>query len=289
MNKIALGAAQFGMNYGIANSGGRVCLDEVGKILNYAQKAGVDTLDTASDYGRSEEVLGSIGVEEWKVITKIPALPPTVSDVYSWIIRLLEQTLLRMNLKYLDAVLLHKPSDMLGSHNRAYLRAFETIKSNQLAGAIGYSVYSPEELFRLCSLFWPDIVQAPFNVFDRRIVRSGWLDRLNQRGTRVHIRSVFLQGLLVMPLAARPSWFLPWNELLSRWDQVCLNSGASPAALALSFALNEPGIERIVVGVDSKEQLAHLLDIQTHPFESVLDELACEDVELIEPYRWKLQ
>jgi len=289
MNKIALGTAQFGLSYGVANIKGQVSVDEVAKILGYAQEKGIDTLDTATAYGNSENVLGAIGVEGWRVITKIPALPPTISDIYTWIMSQVDQSLKRANLNYLDAVMLHKPSDMLGSNNRAYLRAFDRIKSNQLAGAIGYSVYSPEELPQLCSLLWPDIVQVPYNVFDRLIKQSGWLDRLNQRGTRIHVRSIFLQGLLVMPFVVRPSWFLPWNELLCRWDQACLQSEKSPAALAFNFVLNEPGIEKVVVGVESKEQLAQLLNIQIHPIGSELEELACEDVDLIEPYRWNFQ
>jgi aryl-alcohol dehydrogenase-like predicted oxidoreductase len=287
--KLAIGTAQFGLRYGVANTGGQVCLDEASRILQLALDKGLDTLDTATAYGSSEDVLGSIGVTDWRVISKIPALPPDVSDVYLWVLGQVRHSLERMRLKSLDAVMMHKPSDMLGSNHKAYLRAFESIKSEGWTGAVGYSVYSPEELTDLCNLMWPDIVQVPFNVIDRRIKQSGWLDRLNERGTRVHVRSVFLQGLLLMPAQARPPWFSRWNQLLSRWDQLCVDSGASPAELALNFALDEPGIERVVVGVESSKQLAQLLDTQARQVGFILDGLACEDAELIEPYRWKLQ
>lgn len=287
--KLAIGTAQFGLRYGVANTGGQVCLDEASRILQLARERGLDTLDTASAYGNSEDVLGEIGVVDWRVISKIPALPADVPDVYGWVLSQVQNSLDRTKLKLLDAVMLHKPSDMLGSNQRGYLSAFETIKAKGFAKAVGYSVYSPEELPEFCEILWPDIVQVPFNVFDRRIKQSGWLDRLNQQGTRVHVRSVFLQGLLLMPEHARPSWFSRWNQLLSRWDQLCVDSGASPAAVALNFALDEPGIERVVVGVESTKQLAQLLGTQTRQLGPLLDGLACEDVELIEPYRWKLQ
>jgi aryl-alcohol dehydrogenase-like predicted oxidoreductase len=289
MNRIALGTAQFGMTYGISNTIGQVPVDEVTKILQYANEKGIDTLDTASVYGNSENILGLVGVEDWKVISKIPALPPKVSNIYKWIMDQIECSLERANIKSLDAVLLHKPADMLGSNYQDYQRALKDAKSSHLVGAIGYSIYAPQELTSLCSLLWPDIVQAPFNIFDRRIKKSGWLDKLNQRGTRIHVRSVFLQGLLVMPKVNRPSWFLPWENLLNRWDQTCLNSGLSPATLALSFAINEPGIEKVVLGVENTDQLTQLLEIKIHQLESDIDELACEDADLIEPFRWKFK
>jgi aryl-alcohol dehydrogenase-like predicted oxidoreductase len=287
--KLAIGTVQFGLSYGVSNIGGRVHIDEATRILKLASGHGIDTLDTATAYGSSEDVLGTIGVDQWRVISKIPPLPQGVSDVRSWVLDQVKCSLDRLRLKSLDAVMLHKPSDLLGLHQHAYLSAFGFIKAQGLAGAIGYSVYSPNELLQLCKIQWPDIVQVPFNIFDQRIKHSGWLDRLNQRGTRVHVRSVFLQGLLLMPAQTRPPWFLRWNDLLIRWDQVIVDSGLSPTVLALNFALNEQGIEKVVVGVESQEQLAQLLGTQTIQIGATLAELACEDANLVEPYRWKLQ
>lgn len=286
--RLAIGTAQFGLPYGVSNIVGQVSIIEANRILKLASDNGIDTLDTASSYGSSEDVLGEVGVDKWRVISKIPPLPQDVSDVRNWVLGCVNRSLDRLRLKSLDAIMLHKPSDLLGEHQRAYLSAFEFIKTHELAGAIGYSVYSPSELSELCAVQWPDIVQVPFNIFDQRIKHSGWLDRLNQRGTRVHVRSVFLQGLLLMPAPARPPWFSRWGDLLACWDSVSLGSGLSPAALALNFALNEKGIERVVVGVESHEQLAQHLGTETIKIGSTLAELACDDVNLIEPYRWKL-
>jgi aryl-alcohol dehydrogenase-like predicted oxidoreductase len=287
--RLAIGTAQFGLSYGVSNSSGQVSSDNASQILALASKMGLDTIDTASVYGTSEEVLGTIGVQDWRVISKISGMPVGVTDVKTWVVDQVKNSLDRLKIQSLDAVLLHKPTDLLGDSQADYLAAFEVIKTQNLASSIGYSVYSPQELAALCDVYWPDIVQTPFNILDRRIEKSGWLDRLNERGTRVHARSVFLQGLLLMEPQDRPSWFVRWREQLNKWDQLCVDSRRSAVALALDFVLNEPGIERAVVGVVSKSQLVELLSVQDAEGETAYPDIDCDDLELIEPFRWKLK
>ena len=71
-SKIAIGTAQIGMDYGIANNMGKPDLDEVKKIFDIASKNNIDTFDTALNYGDSEKIIGIIGISESKVITKLP-------------------------------------------------------------------------------------------------------------------------------------------------------------------------------------------------------------------------
>ena len=57
MNKLALGTAQFGFDYGIANSQGQIKSSEVNKILKLAKNLNIDLIDTAIAYGVSEKVI----------------------------------------------------------------------------------------------------------------------------------------------------------------------------------------------------------------------------------------
>ena len=83
MSKLVLGTVQFGLNYGIANTVGQVTVAEVRNILQVAEEAGIDTLDTAVNYGNSEQVLGEVGVKNFKVITKIPSAPKDLEELIS--------------------------------------------------------------------------------------------------------------------------------------------------------------------------------------------------------------
>ena len=63
ISKISIGTAQFGLDYGISNQRGKVPFSDVENIIELAYSRGIDKLDTASAYGKSEKVLGEIGVK----------------------------------------------------------------------------------------------------------------------------------------------------------------------------------------------------------------------------------
>ena len=73
--KIALGTVQFGLEYGISNTCGRTDQRSVNQILQYACDNGIDTIDTAAQYGESESVLGSFSDNNcnWNIVTKTPS------------------------------------------------------------------------------------------------------------------------------------------------------------------------------------------------------------------------
>ena len=85
MSKLALGTAQFGLEYGIANKSGKVHLSEVNKILNLAKKSKIDLIDTAISYGNSEKVIGDIGFKKFNYVSKLPPIPKSCSDVNFWV------------------------------------------------------------------------------------------------------------------------------------------------------------------------------------------------------------
>ena len=58
-SNLMLGTAQFGVDYGIANTTGKPTQEQVDEIISFAWKNGVNCLDTASSYGESEMVIGN--------------------------------------------------------------------------------------------------------------------------------------------------------------------------------------------------------------------------------------
>jgi aryl-alcohol dehydrogenase-like predicted oxidoreductase len=285
MIRLALGTVQFGLNYGIANQSGQVADSEVGAILARAAAAGINTLDTAIAYGQSEACLGRAGVSRWRVITKLPPLPRPVADLAQWAEGQIHGSLRRLGITQLEAILLHRSSDLLGPQGETYLRTLHDLKAAGLTRAIGVSVYDPWELDRLWPLWCPEVVQAPCNVLDRRLINSGWLARLVGGGTRVHLRSAFLQGLLLMPARTRPQIFARWSGILDRWSKWCEESAVSPLAGALAFVQSVPGVERLVVGVDCARHLEEILAASLAK-KVPPDDIFSEDGDLIDPSRW---
>lgn len=285
-HRIAIGAAQFGPSYGIANKMGRIDLSEARNILHTAWSAGIDTVDTAAEYGRSEQVLGEVGVGQWQVITKLPGIPADCPNPAAWTWDALRKSLQRLSLERVAGILLHRPAQLLGGLGPDVYEALLDIKLHGITERIGYSVYSPSEFDYLWDQYPVDLVQIPLNVLDRRLITSRWLARLKDAGVEVHVRSIFLQGLLLMNSSDRPARFDRWASLWETWNEWLKAENLSPLQACVGFALSHPEFDRIVVGVDSAIQLREIVAAAavgpvTPPVSLVVD-----DEDLLNPSRW---
>jgi len=285
-DRLALGTAQFGLRYGVANQCGQVASEEVGRIIVAAATGGMRTLDTAIAYGTSESVLGSCGVTSWEIVTKLPAIPDDCDDVQVWSLKQVEGSLTRLNVESVHGVLLHRPDQLFGVHGSALLRGLRLMQTRGYTKKIGVSIYAPAELNDILALGVFDLVQAPLNILDRRLVESGWAQRLSELGVELHTRSVFLQGLLLMSAAQRPAKFKRWHSIWDEWERWLEVSGLSPVQACLRYVLSVSEVDRLVVGVDT---LAHLQDILSAAA-GILPDLPkwrmAPEVELINPVHW---
>lgn len=285
MHRLALGTVQFGLNYGVANQSGQTPIAEVARILDLARRSGVDTLDTAHAYGTSESVLGACGTSQWRIISKLPPSADT-TDGGDWVRRCATDSLARLSVDTLTGLLLHQPSLLLSPQGQAIYDAMVALKSQGTIGKLGISVYTPDELEVLVSRFDFDLVQLPLNVVDRRMIHSGWLDRLARSGIEIHTRSCFLQGLLLMDAAARPRKFARWAPLWQKWEHWLKQHALKPLEACLSFALSQQQISRVIVGVDNTAQLAEILDAANAATSLPPDDLFSDDPDLLNPSRW---
>lgn len=287
--RLALGTAQFGLPYGVANAAGQVPPSEVRAILDLARQRGVDTVDTAMAYGDSEAVLGQAGVGDFKVITKLPAVPEGVESVQTWVLGQVRDALQRLRLKRLHAVLLHRPAQLLEPWGAQLAQAMRHLQHLGWVERIGVSIYAPQELAPLLPVWTPDLVQLPLNLLDRRLVESGCLQRWHEHGIAVHVRSVFLQGLLLMPRDSRPEKFAPWQSLWARWHAwLDAHPEHSAQSVCLAYALSHPHVERVVVGVDNLGQFGQLLSCALQAVPGDWPQVSCEDLRLIQPSNWPM-
>lgn len=274
------------MHYGIGNRDGQVSRSKAKDMLQLAATNGIDTLDTAIAYGDSETCLGEVGTQGFRIVTKLPAVPDDCANVDVWMQQQLGASLDRLGVTAVYGLLLHRSEQLLGPNGVALYRALQGLKDAGQIQKLGVSIYSPDELDALMPQFRFDLVQAPFNLVDRRLDRTGWLQRLKGSGVEVHARSVFLQGLLLMAKADMPAKFEPWSELWHRWQQWHSDQNISPVQACLALPLSFPEIDRVIVGADSVSQLAQILSARNNisPFE--LPDLHCEDENLINPAKW---
>lgn len=284
--KLALGTAQFGLNYGIKNQTGQIKGEQVELILRLALESGITTLDTAIAYGESEHILGQSNLKGFSIVTKLPEIPRNCADVSIWAQQQLSSSLERLQLNFLDGLLLHCPAQLLGPFGADLFETLLNFKDMGLVRRIGVSIYEPSELDHLCEFFKFDLVQAPFNILDRRLNDSGWLEKLSKMGTALHIRSIFMQGLLLMRREERPGKFLHWDNLWTEWDAWLNETDQDPVEACLRYALSIPEVEKVIVGVDSLLQLQQIVSSARGVCPSLPERLTTTDPMLLNPSNW---
>lgn len=285
--KLAIGTVQFGLPYGVANKSGQVSRNEAKMILELARSTGIETLDTAIAYGDSETCLGEVGVEGFKVVTKLPALPEDLGNVDRWVRDQVRSSFDRLGVQRVYGLLLHRSQQLVGSEGKPVVKALERLKAEGLVQKIGVSIYSPAELETVTQACAIDLIQAPFNLIDHRLYTSGWLQKMHEAGVEIHARSLFLQGLLLMPRAEIPGKFAPWSSFWDIWHDWLAMHQISAAHACISFVQSFPQIDFGVVGVDSKDHLLQIIEVASKTMDAVLPNLMCTDERLIDPSNWK--
>lgn len=287
-HRLVLGTAQMGLRYGVANRHGKPDAGAVTEILSHARAAGVTTLDTATAYGDAETVLGRAGLAGWQVITKIPSLNTLAPADAGRVAReTVQRSCDRLGVAQLHAVLLHDAGDAIGPAGPVLAETLAALQADGTVAHTGLSIYGGQELGELPVGYAPQIIQAPLNLLDQRLLRTGVAARLKQQGCALHARSLFLQGLLLMAPARRPVRFRPWADALARFDARVASLGTDALALCLGFALSAPDIERLVVGVESAAQLDGIIAaLARAPAAPDLSDLDSDDPELTDPRRW---
>ncbi len=284
--KLALGTVQFGIDYGVSNTAGRVPVDEVECILDVAYEAGIRLIDTAWSYGEAEAVLGHLhAAERFDIVTKTA---PVDDNGYRGVAAEIGESLVRLELMPAYGVLVHAAADLLGEYGEGIAKLLVRSRDNGAMQHIGVSAYNAEELYAALEVLDADLVQLPVNVFDQRLVKSGVLTDLKARGLEIHARSAFLQGLLLMEPDAAPAYFDPIRPRLAAWRMFCAERGLSPLQAALGFVTGLPEVDRVIVGVESAQQLTQVIAASTPLDPTGFDALALDDPEFVEPSRWRV-
>ncbi len=288
--KLIIGTAQIGQDYGITNNENILNEDQARPLVIHAREKGVQFIDTAIIYGKSQEILGNVGVKDFKIITKIPhilndGLTNKEAEIilYDQIIKSIRS----LNIDNLYAILLHEPIKQLkGIHGKLYHKILSELKNDGKVKKIGVSVYSPNDILILLDIFNFEIVQAPFSIIDQRFLNSGLLDKLNKLNISFHARSIFLQGLLLMNLNRIPDQFSPYNQIFQYWHKWLFENQLSALDACLNFVNQFQQVNKVIVGIDKKSQLTEILKVKNIPLKT-LPIWPKIDENLINPTTWK--
>ena len=265
ISPMTLGTVQLGMNYGIANGGGKPNEAQSFSVLAAALRGGVDTLDTARAYGDSELVIGRF-LKTWdgptpNIITKIRKLEgDSPKELERFATESVEQSLQNLGVSKVSAIMLHGAKDPL-LHGKACADAMKALIDHGYTDRVGVSVYTAGDIQSMLPYDIFSVTQVPISIFDQRLLQNGSVEALRQRGYSIFVRSVFLQGL----------FFLNPDEIT---DPILLEHAApkirllrsiaqqldmTVAQLAIAFMRDQAGITSLVLGAETPDQVTENL------------------------------
>jgi aryl-alcohol dehydrogenase-like predicted oxidoreductase len=255
-NRLILGTATFGMDYGATNKRGEVHLEEIKGILQMCRQHGVKELDTAQGYGGAEDKLGEAGVSDFTITTKIDL---RLDEGAESVKEKFNQSIKKLRVPKVANLLLHNDERLDQADAPAIAKAMHQLVEEGLVGRVGLSSYEPAQVYNLIEKYGFKVVQLPANALDNRLFQGGLLERFLQNGIEVQIRSVFLQGVLLTDPPKSKKVPSTARMKAKMFRRECLEHGISPTHAALSHVLAASGGIRIVVGVSESEELNQII------------------------------
>ena len=293
--KLGLGTVQFGVDYGISNTNGQTSLDEAQRIVDYAAKQGIDTIDTAPEsyYGESEVAVGKVtsGCAEFNIITKterfvdIPEIQQSDADQFE---KVLNVSLSRLKKKSVYGVLVHNVRDLMNPGSDLIYQKLLDFKNDGKTKKIGVSVYDAEQIDYILDNYQIDLIQLPCSIFDQRLIKSGHLKKLKDHGVEIHVRSAFLQGLVFMETGKLSKHFDKAKPILNKFHIQLTELSITPAQAALAFLDQIPEIDKIICGVNNLDQFKELVEsIKCNIDMNWASEFSIDDDSILNPGNWK--
>ena len=282
---ILLGTVQFGLDYGINNHFGKPSETRVFEILDTAWKNGIDTLDTADAYGNAMKLISNyhkVSGNIFKINTKFKNVDVTrINDK-------IKSDLRSLQCSKFNALFFHSYNEYKESNH--YLINLLKAKEEGLIKSIGVSIYTNEELLDVINDSKIDIIQLPYNLLDNDFQRGSLLKIAKEKGKKVQVRSVFLQGLFF-----KESNEFPENlEILKPWvakiETIAELLNISKESLCFLYPNSQAYIDEIIIGVDTKDQLLRNLEslklIIPEAVKTEIDQIPVSPSSILYPPNW---
>jgi len=285
-SKIVVGTANFGNLYGIANRGKLLSLEESKSIVNWAQENEINHFDSALAYGNAEEILSKYLNQSLapEVDTKLDAKSCQSS---ASIIDAASKSRDRLGVDSLSTLYLHDEELLQSSSQPEVSDGLREVLNLGIAKQIGVSVYS-EAAVIACKKVLPELTvfQVPENICDRRLIDSGNIRNLADNGNSFIVRSIFLQGLLLMDPSAVPTVLQLAKSQLQDLIELANEHGLTVMDLCLAYAYSISWASGIVVGVASVAQLQEIFASSSALPDDWASTITPLPLEILDPRKW---
>ena len=221
-------------------------------ICNSVLDAGINYVDTANDYGRSEEFIGKLishRRDEFYLASKCGCAPGGGSHVWTKenAFRGLHESLSRLRTDYLDLMQLHNPTVNECERGRL-VEALNEMRDQGKVRWIGISTTLPHlPTFLEWGVF--DTFQIPYSALERQ--HEEWIAQVAEAGIGTVIRGGVALGEPGQGLGIPERWRGFSGAKLEDLQE----ADESRTAFMLRFTLTHPGIDTIIVGTQNPAHL----------------------------------
>lgn len=287
-SKISIGSANFGQNYGFFKQN-KVDTREFKKIINYCKNNKINNFDTASRYKNSENFFKLISTKNYrpKISTKLPSLPKNVKNIKKWVIDSFLKSIKKMNVEKIDVLYFGNSFDFKSQsdvYKNIYQGLLELKKKNYIS-KIGYSTYD-YDFINSKYFITPDVVQVPFNIVDQRILQKKNLTFFKKNKIQIYIRSIFLQGILLINYKFDKS-FIDLSRKLELIDSERLKFNITKLDFNLNFINCFDFYENVIVGISSVNELSRIINYNNlNKFNVIRSKFMINDENIIDPRKW---
>ncbi len=255
-NKIIIGSANFSLKYGLVNNFKNIRIKEIKKIFKSCKKNNLKFIDTAKGYGDSEKIIGNQIKNNWNIITKIPKINLEKKiDIEIMINDLINDSLKKLKVKKLYAILLHDEDQLLQKNCNYVFEVLNNLKKKKITKKIGVSFYSPKKLIKVISKFDLDIAQVPINYINRSFLNKKLIKKLKDKKIEIHARSIFLQGLLLNK-KLKIKKFKKLIDFLDLWHK---KKKLNHLESSINFITSQKCIDKYVIGFQNLKQINEIL------------------------------
>jgi aryl-alcohol dehydrogenase-like predicted oxidoreductase len=284
VSKLGLGAAQFGLDSGSAPRA-RAPEAEVRDMLALAARSGVGVLDTGAASAHGEAVMGAVMPRPSPFAVTVKAARGDRGAAY--VEAEARASLARLGLTQADAIMVQAAGDLFAPYGWALWDRLKTLRDAGLFARVGISAYASDDPVGLARRFKPDVIQAPASLLDQRLLLDGSLAAVRDMGVDVHLRSIFLHGLLFRPPGRAPNEAKAAVMRLSRARRMIAEGRSDPLQAGLGFALSRPEASAVIVGAANFAELSAVIAAAASPPPDLdWDDMALEDPEALDPRRW---
>ena len=270
ISKFGLGTVQFGLDYGFTK---RKTQDEVNSILSTANDNGITLIDTAREYGDSEEKIGNF-LENYKnnfvIATKLRLIEDldnlNYTNFKNNIYNSVEESLEKLQLDKIPILQLHQAVDEIYG-NDDFWTVINQLKEDNLISLFGVSVYELNETEFITKNHSSsvDFFQIPYNIFDRRF--DDIQKELEENNIGLISRSTFLKGIIPCDIDDVPGGLEDIKPFKQDLIDIANKCDVSVAELASVFVYYNDYINSTILGVNSPEELeAHIKSIDIRFF-----------------------